>query len=132
MAKEKQSILWNIESDHSSLCRPVAIRRKGRRRFYAKNLKRGRSLKGRARPSLPLSGRVPQKEEVIWHVFNARALHQGHIARSLVSNETPKMVYKGNNNTSGIATIDGCECYMRTSQNMAQSGLGKGEKQNSR
>ena len=39
----------------------------------------------------------PAKEKAVRHIFNARALHLGHIARSLALKETPKMVSKENN-----------------------------------
>ncbi|KAL7551047.1 hypothetical protein ACHAWF_014285 [Thalassiosira exigua] len=38
----------------------------------------------------------PAKENVVRHIFNARALHLGHVARSLALRESPKMVSKGN------------------------------------
>jgi len=41
----------------------------------------------------------PAKEKAVRHIFNARALHLGHIARSLALKETPKMVSKVNNNS---------------------------------
>jgi ATP-dependent RNA helicase DDX31/DBP7 len=36
----------------------------------------------------------PAKEKYVRHIFNARGLHLGHIARSLALKETPKMVSK--------------------------------------
>lgn len=36
----------------------------------------------------------PAKEKAVKHIFNARALHLGHIARSLALKDTPKMVSK--------------------------------------
>ncbi|KAL3759716.1 hypothetical protein ACHAWU_008210 [Discostella pseudostelligera] len=59
----------------------------------------------------------PAKEKAVRHIFNARALHLGHIARSLALKETPKMVSKGNQ-------ID----TMKSSQ----SGGGDGENRKSR
>jgi ATP-dependent RNA helicase DDX31/DBP7 len=38
----------------------------------------------------------PAKEKAVKHIFNARGLHLGHIARSLALRETPKMVSKEN------------------------------------
>ena len=45
----------------------------------------------------------PAKEKAVKHIFNARGLHLGHIARSLALREAPKMVSKGN---SGTALLD--------------------------
>ena len=45
----------------------------------------------------------PAKEKAVKHIFNARGLHLGHIARSLALREAPKMVSKGN---SGNALLD--------------------------
>jgi hypothetical protein len=59
----------------------------------------------------------PAKEKAVRHIFNARALHLGHIARSLALKETPKMVSKGNQ-------ID--------TMKASQSGGGDGEKRKSR
>lgn len=46
----------------------------------------------------------PAKEKAVKHIFNARGLHLGHIARSLALREAPKMVSKGN---SSSAILDG-------------------------
>lgn len=45
----------------------------------------------------------PAKEKAVKHIFNARGLHLGHIARSLALREAPKMVSKVN---TGAATLD--------------------------
>jgi ATP-dependent RNA helicase DDX31/DBP7 len=74
----------------------------------------------------------PAKEKAVRHIFNARALHLGHIARSLALKETPKMVSKGNISNSGNSAVDCGEGVTRTSQDKTQSGFGKGEKRNSR
>jgi ATP-dependent RNA helicase DDX31/DBP7 len=63
----------------------------------------------------------PAKEKAVRHIFNARALHLGHIARSLALKETPKMVSKGNSIESTKS---------RTSQ--SDVGEGDGEKRKSR
>mmetsp|Transcript_5559 Transcript_5559/g.12115 ORF Transcript_5559/g.12115 Transcript_5559/m.12115 type:complete len:1053 (+) Transcript_5559:55-3213(+) len=64
----------------------------------------------------------PAKEKAVRHIFNARALHLGHIARSLALKETPKMVSKGNNSKDKNATRD-----------KSQTSRGKrGEKRKSR
>jgi len=49
----------------------------------------------------------PAKEKAVRHIFNARALHLGHIARSLALKETPKMVSKVNNNSKNSNSIEG-------------------------
>lgn len=67
----------------------------------------------------------PAKEKAVRHIFNARALHLGHIARSLALKETPKMVSKGNsNNSSRHENSKGKEA--------SSSKESKGEKRNSR
>lgn len=40
----------------------------------------------------------PAKEKAVKHIFNARALHLGHIARSLALKDAPKMVSKVSSN----------------------------------
>jgi ATP-dependent RNA helicase DDX31/DBP7 len=40
----------------------------------------------------------PAKEKAVKHIFNARALHLGHIARSLALKDAPKMVSKASSN----------------------------------
>jgi len=40
----------------------------------------------------------PAKEKAVKHIFNARALHLGHIARSLALKDAPKMVSKNSSN----------------------------------
>ncbi len=61
----------------------------------------------------------PAKEKAVRHIFNARALHLGHIARSLALKETPKMVSKGNN--------------IETNKSIStQSGVGNSERRMSR
>jgi len=49
----------------------------------------------------------PAKEKAVRHIFNARALHLGHIARSLALKETPKMVSKVNNSKNSHNSIEG-------------------------
>mmetsp|Transcript_9968 Transcript_9968/g.17928 ORF Transcript_9968/g.17928 Transcript_9968/m.17928 type:complete len:1042 (+) Transcript_9968:61-3186(+) len=74
----------------------------------------------------------PAKEKAVRHIFNARALHLGHIARSLALKETPKMVSKGNtnsNNKAGSNDTDGDDS--KTTRDKSQAG-GKGEKRKSR
>ena len=69
----------------------------------------------------------PAKEKAVRHIFNARALHLGHIARSLALSETPKMVSKGNSHNNSNHHIEGGKSKTR---DKAQSR--KGEKRNSR
>jgi len=64
----------------------------------------------------------PAKEKAVRHIFNARALHLGHIARSLALKETPKMVSKVNNNSKNSHNIE-------SKSNKARKG---GEKRKSR
>ena len=42
----------------------------------------------------------PAKEKAVKHIFNARALHLGHIARSLALKDAPKMVSKASSNNN--------------------------------
>jgi len=49
----------------------------------------------------------PAKEKAVRHIFNARGLHLGHIARSLALKETPKMVSKVNNGNSSVRLENG-------------------------
>jgi len=74
------------------------------------------------------------------HIFNARALHLGHIARSLALKETPKMVSKGNNIShscsSGMNNAgnggEGEKNALDKSQSQSGSNSSKGEKRKSR
>lgn len=66
----------------------------------------------------------PAKEKAVRHIFNARALHLGHIARSLALKETPKMVSKGNSHS-----VEGGKSGAR---DKGQSSSRKGEKRKSR
>jgi ATP-dependent RNA helicase DDX31/DBP7 len=65
----------------------------------------------------------PAKEKAVRHIFNARALHLGHIARSLALKETPKMVSKVNNSKNSHSIEAGGK------SNKARKG---GEKRKSR
>jgi ATP-dependent RNA helicase DDX31/DBP7 len=106
------------------------LRRKQRRRDGAVV---GPLLEGARRAFLAFLRAYPAKEKAVRHIFNARALHLGHIARSLALRETPKMVSMGNSHSSGNAAVDGGEGGRRTaSRDKAQSGDGKGEKRKSR
>lgn len=61
----------------------------------------------------------PAKEKAVRHIFNARALHLGHVARSLALRETPKMVSKG-------------YIVINNESKSTQSGAGDGDKRKSR
>lgn len=73
----------------------------------------------------------PAKEKAVRHIFNARALHLGHIARSLALKETPKMVSKGNSSSNANA-IEGGVTKARDKGQSGSGGTGKGEKRKSR
>ena len=80
-----------------------------------KDAKQRRKLKKDAAGPLLLGARrafsafvraYPAKEKAVRHIFNARGLHLGHIARSLALKETPKMVSRVNSNTAVEADDD--------------------------
>ena len=76
-----------------------------------KDAKQRRKLKKNAAGPLLVGARkafsafvraYPAKEKAVKHIFNARGLHLGHIARSLALRETPKMVSIGNNESTKL------------------------------
>jgi ATP-dependent RNA helicase DDX31/DBP7 len=83
-------------------------------------------LEGVHRAFLAFVRAYPVKEKAIRHIFNARALHLGHIARLLALRETLKMVSKRNSHSSGNAAVKGGEGGRRTAcRNKMQSDGGK-------
>jgi ATP-dependent RNA helicase DDX31/DBP7 len=48
----------------------------------------------------------PAKEKAVRHIFNARGLHLGHIARSLALKETPKMVLKAKRSAVALNDVE--------------------------
>ena len=70
----------------------------------------------------------PAKEKAVRHIFNARALHLGHIARSLALKETPKMVSKGNSKNNHAME----KSTTRDKSTLSQGNDAKGDKRKSR
>ncbi|KAL3779283.1 hypothetical protein ACHAW5_003291 [Stephanodiscus triporus] len=103
---------------------------KQRRRQKKKDAVVGPLLEGARKAFSAFVRAYPAKEKAVRHIFNARALHLGHIARSLALRETPKMVSKGNSHNSN--SVDNGEGGTKISHDKAQSGGGKGEKRKSR
>ncbi|KAL9183972.1 hypothetical protein ACHAXT_002058 [Thalassiosira profunda] len=66
----------------------------------------------------------PAKEKAVRHIFNARALHLGHVARSLALREAPKVVSKGSGGAKKNKNADG-------GKETSREG-GRGEKRTSR
>jgi ATP-dependent RNA helicase DDX31/DBP7 len=111
-------------------------KQRGRKQQRKKDALVGPLLEGARKAFSAFVRAYPAKEKSVRHIFNARALHLGHIARSLALKETPKMVSKGNNSShgrgSGVNIIDiggKGEKYVR---DKLQSKSSKGEKRKSR
>eukprot|EP00578_Thalassiosira_sp_NH16_P000813 CAMPEP_0181130304 /NCGR_PEP_ID=MMETSP1071-20121207/29790_1 /TAXON_ID=35127 /ORGANISM="Thalassiosira sp., Strain NH16" /LENGTH=1042 /DNA_ID=CAMNT_0023216361 /DNA_START=19 /DNA_END=3147 /DNA_ORIENTATION=+ len=99
---------------------------KQKRRKRRKDAIVGPLLEGARRAFSAFVRAYPAKERAVRHIFNARALHLGHMARSLALKETPKMVSKGNNSN----TDDLDEGSKPSTRDKGRSG--KGEKRKSR
>ena len=119
-------------------------KQRGRKQQRKKDALVGPLLVGARKAFSAFVRAYPAKEKAVRHIFNARALHLGHIARSLALKETPKMVSKGNNSchssSSSINSVDnsgeGDTSTKKNSHDKLQSKLGsnsnKGEKRKSR
>ena len=92
----------------------------------------GPLLEGARRAFSAFVRAYPAKEKAVRHIFNARALHLGHVARSLALKDTPKMVSKVNSssNTNHPKDMDGKRKSSRD-KSSATGGGGRGEKRKS-
>ena len=91
----------------------------------------GPLLEGARRAFSAFVRAYPAKEKAVRHIFNARALHLGHVARSLALKDTPKMVSKVNSsNTNHPKDMDGKRKSSRD-KSRATGGGGRGEKRKS-
>ena len=87
----------------------------------------GPLLEGARRAFSAFVRAYPAKEKAVRHIFNARALHLGHVARSLALKDTPKMVSKVNSsNQNDAKDMDG-----KRKSSRDKCGRGRGEKRKS-
>lgn len=116
-------------------------KQRGRKQQRNKDALVGPLLEGARKAFSAFVRAYPAKESAIRHIFNARALHLGHITRSLGLKETPKMVSKGNNSHSSSSSSimnnagnggDGEKNVHDKSQSQSGSKSSKGEKRKSR
>ncbi|KAL3798521.1 hypothetical protein HJC23_011825 [Cyclotella cryptica] len=89
-----------------------------KQRRKVKNDVVGPLLSGARRAFSAFVRAYPAKEKAVRHIFNARGLHLGHIARSLGLKETPKMVSKAK-----YSALNGGENGKRTQVKKRESRL---------
>lgn len=83
------------DTDYRALMAKKAKDAKQRRKSMKEAV--GPLLEGARRAFSAFVRAYPAKEKAVRHIFNARALHLGHIARSLALKDPPKMVSKNSN-----------------------------------
>jgi ATP-dependent RNA helicase DDX31/DBP7 len=127
----EECVVLDDESYRTSIEKKFKGDHKQRRR-KRKDAVAGPLLEGARKAFSAFARAYPAKEKAVRRIFNARALHLGHIARSLALKETPEMASKGNNSKSGSAAVDCGEGVAMAFQDKMQSGFGKGLKRNSR